>query len=167
VHHGGDWRQLRGGVGVRSRPAVTYSGLTLSATNVDEKEQLVVSVTVANTGLVEAEHSALLFLFDIYRRVTPEYKLIKRFEKQTLGPGSFTRFSWALGRHVHPLQSDAAGRLRPRVRVRLQSVRQRTKRCECGCGGLRESVCGRGVVLELCELSGTVRADQLPVRFPT
>jgi hypothetical protein len=28
-------------------------------------------------------------------------------------------------------------------------------------------VCGRGVVLELCELSGTVRADQLPVRFPT
>ncbi len=73
--------------------AFTYSGLTLSATDMDEKEQLVVSVTVANTELVETEHSVLLFLFDIYRRVTPEYKQFKRFEKQTFGPGSFTRFS--------------------------------------------------------------------------
>ncbi len=38
-----------------------------------------VSLTVQNTGAVYAAHdSVLLFLFDVARRVTPEYKLLKR-----------------------------------------------------------------------------------------
>jgi hypothetical protein len=38
-----------------------------------------VSVRVSNTGSVAAGHVVMLFLFDIYRRVTPEYKLLRRF----------------------------------------------------------------------------------------
>ena len=38
-----------------------------------------VSLTVQNIGTVYAAHdSVLLFLFDVARRVTPEYKLLKR-----------------------------------------------------------------------------------------
>jgi beta-glucosidase len=51
-----------------------YSGLSVSASSVDETGELVVSVDVKNSGAVAGKHSVLLFLFDMYRRVTPEYK---------------------------------------------------------------------------------------------
>ena len=39
------------------------------------------SLTVTNTGAkYTATDSVLLFLFDVYRRVTPEYKLLKRYD---------------------------------------------------------------------------------------
>ncbi len=56
-----------------------YSGLTLSADTVSEQQTLTVNVTVRNTGSqYTAQHSVLLFVFDAFRRVTPEYKLLKR-----------------------------------------------------------------------------------------
>lgn len=56
-----------------------YSNLALSAASMDEHGEVTVSLTVRNTGdKYTATDSVLLFLFDVYRRVTPEYKLLKR-----------------------------------------------------------------------------------------
>lgn len=54
---------------------------------VDEEALLRVSVTVRNTGGRAAKHTVLLFLYDLYRVVSPEYKLLKRFQKVDLSPG--------------------------------------------------------------------------------
>jgi beta-glucosidase len=63
-----------------------YSNLVVSATEMNENQELSVQVTVKNTGTVAAKHSVLLFLYDMYRRVTPEYKLLKKFQKIHLAP---------------------------------------------------------------------------------
>jgi beta-glucosidase len=55
-----------------------YSDIQLSQTTMDEYGSIKASVTVTNTGDVAAKDSVLLFLFDSYRRVTPEYKLLKK-----------------------------------------------------------------------------------------
>lgn len=56
-----------------------YTDLALSASSVDEHGSVEVSLTVTNTGAQYAAHdSVLLFLFEMARRVTPEYKLLKR-----------------------------------------------------------------------------------------
>jgi len=46
-----------------------------------------VSVTVSNIGVIDGKHTVLLFIYDIYRPVTPEYKLLKRFDKIFLKSG--------------------------------------------------------------------------------
>ena len=57
-----------------------YSNLLLSTNTINEDESVVVTVTVTNTGLqYTATDTVLVFLFDMFRRVTPEYKLLKRF----------------------------------------------------------------------------------------
>lgn len=63
---------------------------------ISENDELVVSVIVTNTGERASKHIVLLFLYDVYRRVTPEYKLLKRFQKIYLQPGEVTRVSWTL-----------------------------------------------------------------------
>jgi len=55
-----------------------YTDLTLSTTELHEDGELDVRVTVSNTGAVAANHSVLMFVYDKYRRVTPEYKLLKK-----------------------------------------------------------------------------------------
>lgn len=56
-----------------------YTNLALSTTSITEDGAVQVSLTVTNTGdKYTATDSVLLFLFDVYRRVTPEYKLLKR-----------------------------------------------------------------------------------------
>ena len=51
-----------------------------SASSVTEEQSVEVSLTVQNTGSTYAAHdTVLLFLFDMVRRVTPEYKLLKRY----------------------------------------------------------------------------------------
>jgi beta-glucosidase len=56
-----------------------YSDLTISDDTVSEEDTLDVSVTVTNTGpTYTADHTVMLFQYDMYRRVTPEYKLLKR-----------------------------------------------------------------------------------------
>lgn len=67
--------------------------------SIDEDDSLLVSVTVTNTGTVHtAAHSVLLFIVDVFRRVTPEYKLLKRFEKVVLAPGQQTTLTFTLNR---------------------------------------------------------------------
>lgn len=73
-----------------------YSNLELSSASMGEGGSINVKVTVTNTGVFTAKHTVLLFLFDIYRRVTPEYKLLKRFTKVTLNSNQSIDISWIL-----------------------------------------------------------------------
>ncbi len=64
----------------------------------NEHDLLNITVMVTNIGRRSGQHTMMLFLYDIIRRVTPEYKLLKRFSKIHLDPGNFTTVSWTLGR---------------------------------------------------------------------
>jgi hypothetical protein len=79
-----------------SYTSFSYADLKLSAESMDEDGEISASVVVTNTGDLAAKHSVLLFLFDMYRRVTPEYKLLKRFSKISLEPGASVTVSWTL-----------------------------------------------------------------------
>ena len=61
-----------------------YSNL-LATGGIDE--DLVVSVTVTNTGEVGGSDAVLFFTFDDFRSTTPEYKRLRAFEKVFLEPG--------------------------------------------------------------------------------
>ena len=56
-----------------------YSPLQLSSDSIDESSSITVTTQVTNHGPYDSKHSVLLFMFDMYRRVTPEYKLLKRY----------------------------------------------------------------------------------------
>jgi beta-glucosidase len=64
-----------------------YSALTLSTQTLSEEEDeddndvLTVSVNVRNNGLYAAYHTVMMFVVDVYRRVTPESKSLKRYSK--------------------------------------------------------------------------------------
>jgi len=85
------------GTGLTFQP-FEYSDIRLSSSTITETEQLTVSVTVTNTGHTTAKHSVLLFLTDVVRRVTPEYKLLKGFTKIELEPGDAAEVEFTLGR---------------------------------------------------------------------
>lgn len=56
----------------------TYSALTLSDTSIDENGSIDVTISIKNDGDMAGKETVLLFVYDMYRRVTPEYKLLKR-----------------------------------------------------------------------------------------
>lgn len=51
---------------------------------------------MTNTGDVAGKEAVLLFVTDWARRVTPEYKLLKRFEKVALGAGESKEVTFTL-----------------------------------------------------------------------
>lgn len=73
-----------------------YSPLKLSSNSIDESSSITVTTQITNHGPYDSKHSVLLFMFDMYRRVTPEYKLLKRFSKVDLKVGETTTVSWTL-----------------------------------------------------------------------
>lgn len=75
----------------------SYSSLSLSSSEIDEAGSVTVTVDVTNTGSLAAKHVVMLFLFDMYRSVTPEYKLLKGFTKVFLAPGEKRTVSFTLG----------------------------------------------------------------------
>jgi hypothetical protein len=60
-----------------------YTGMSVSATRVKASRDLRVdvAVTVRNTGARSGKEAVLLFVRDVYRSVSPEVKLLKRFDK--------------------------------------------------------------------------------------
>lgn len=70
-----------------SYTSFAYSNVTLSATTIDERTPLTVRLTVTNAGRRAGQEVVMLFVTDKVRRVTPESKLLKRFEKLALEPG--------------------------------------------------------------------------------
>eukprot|EP01031_Cornospumella_fuschlensis_P036244 gene36244-43967_t len=73
-----------------------YSTLTLSSTSMSESQTIDVSVQVTNTGTVAGLHTVMLFLYDLYRLVTPEYKRLIKFSKVSLAPGQSTTVSFTI-----------------------------------------------------------------------
>lgn len=67
-----------------------YGGLQVSKMTLDGTaaggDSLFITVDVTNIGKVAARHVVMLFVFDLYRRVTPEYKLLKQYQAITLQP---------------------------------------------------------------------------------
>lgn len=61
------------------------SKLSLDATKAGG-DSLFITVEVTNTGKIAARHVVMLFLYDLYRRVTPEYKLLRKFQSIYLQP---------------------------------------------------------------------------------
>lgn len=72
------------------------TGLQLSSQSIDETGSITVSATVTNTGNIAAQYSVLLFMNQMFRRVTPEYKLLKRFSKVYLAAGESAELVWEL-----------------------------------------------------------------------
>ncbi len=61
-----------------------------------ENDDIIVSVDVQNTGAVDANHTVMLFVVDMYRRVTPEYKSLKSFTKIFLKAGQSQTVTFSL-----------------------------------------------------------------------
>eukprot|EP00604_Paraphysomonas_vestita_P001495 CAMPEP_0174822222 /NCGR_PEP_ID=MMETSP1107-20130205/14408_1 /TAXON_ID=36770 /ORGANISM="Paraphysomonas vestita, Strain GFlagA" /LENGTH=839 /DNA_ID=CAMNT_0016040611 /DNA_START=23 /DNA_END=2542 /DNA_ORIENTATION=- len=72
------------------------SDLKISTTSVKPTDKISISAVVKNTGAIESKYTALLFVVDMYRRITPEYKLLKRFTKVNLAAGESKELSWEL-----------------------------------------------------------------------
>jgi len=75
-----------------------YSNLIVTPNVIDEFGTVSVSITVKNThATIIADHVVMLFVTDLYRRVTPEMKLLKRFTRlSALQPAEQRTISFAL-----------------------------------------------------------------------
>ena len=63
-----------------------YSDINVSTDVLRLDDDLTLSVTVTNIGTLAGADTVLFFSFDQSRRVTPEYKRLRAFEKVELGP---------------------------------------------------------------------------------
>ena len=68
----------------------------LSASTITPNSTLDVTVTVRNSGGMAGKETVLLYLSDEYREITPEEKLLRRFEKVALAPGASTAVTFRL-----------------------------------------------------------------------
>ena len=73
-----------------------YSTPVLSTNIMNESTVIDVSVDVSNSGSLDANHTVMFFLFDMYRRVTPEVKSLKHFDKKMIAAGATTTFFWSI-----------------------------------------------------------------------
>lgn len=73
-----------------------YNTPVVSSEVMSESETVTVFVDVTNAGTVDAKHTVMFFLFDMYRRVTPEYKSLKRFEKVLIPAGNTVQIEWTI-----------------------------------------------------------------------
>jgi len=73
-----------------------YSNLVLSNTQITLGSNIGASVTVRNSGSVAGKETVLLYLSDFYASITPEVKMLKRFQKVSLNPGQQTTVSFTL-----------------------------------------------------------------------
>ena len=80
--------RLKGGA---AAPGLSKAGL--------DEVVATVKVTVTNQGPMAGMHSALVFLFDSFRTLSPEYKLLKKFEKVTLDVNESVQLTFGITRH--------------------------------------------------------------------
>ena len=73
-----------------------YTNMIISPSVFTENDDIIVSVDVQNTGTVDANHTVMLFVVDMYRRVTPEYKSLKGFTKIFLKAGQTQSVTFTL-----------------------------------------------------------------------
>ena len=77
--------QFEFGTGL-SYTTFTYSDLKINKSEINANENLTITVEVKNTGKVAGKEAVLLYLSDQYASITPEVKVLKRFEKINLEP---------------------------------------------------------------------------------
>lgn len=74
----------------------SYSNLKLSSTAINQKERIKVSFTLTNTGKVEGEEVAQLYIQDTFASVVRPVKELKDFAKVKLKPGESKEISFEL-----------------------------------------------------------------------
>jgi beta-glucosidase len=65
----------------------SYSNLHLDKNEINEDEELTISVDVKNEGSVRGKESVLMYTTDVYGQVSRPNKQLKGFEKVELNPG--------------------------------------------------------------------------------
>jgi beta-glucosidase len=65
-----------------------YSDLKLSASKISGLQNLVVNVTVTNTGKVAGKEVVQLYTSDLYASIAPDKKRLRRFQKVEIQPGA-------------------------------------------------------------------------------
>jgi beta-glucosidase len=73
-----------------------YSDFAVTPSIIDEHSIINVTVNVHNAGSMEGMETVMLFAFVMYRKVTPEHKLLKRFQKLHLNAGERKMVSWRI-----------------------------------------------------------------------
>jgi len=63
-----------------------YSNLKIDKTEINNNDEINISVEVTNSGKKAGKESVLLYLSDNFASITPEFKSLKRFEKINLEP---------------------------------------------------------------------------------
>jgi beta-glucosidase len=77
-------------------PTAGVLGTQLSTATITPNTTVQVSVTVRNAGSVAGKEAVLLYVADEYREVTPEVRLLRRFDKVELAAGASTVVSFTL-----------------------------------------------------------------------
>lgn len=149
-----------------------YSDLSVHPAVVDENGAITVSLTVTNTGNIDSLHTVLVFLFDSYRRVSPEYKLLRRFEKIFLAAGVSSKITWSIpaselefvgvdswlilenGNFFVGIGADVDCRKNPTssncASFELSTSPSYNKVCSAACSIWQRGVCNQSVNYELC-----------------
>jgi len=73
-----------------------YSRFSISATRITPSDTLVINAVLENTGSMAGHEVVMLYLADEYRSITPEVKMLKRFQKIPLGAGESTKIQFTL-----------------------------------------------------------------------
>lgn len=74
----------------------TYHNLQLSDTVITPNTSIKASVEVKNTGSKSGKESVLWFIRDQYRKITPNVKLLKHYEKKSLEPGETKTYTFTI-----------------------------------------------------------------------
>lgn len=78
--------QFEFGTGL-SYTTFAYSNLKIDKSEINNSDSLTVTIEVKNTGKLTGKETVLLYLSDKVASITPEVKVLKRFEKINLAPG--------------------------------------------------------------------------------
>lgn len=87
--------QFEFGTGL-SYTTFSYSNLKFDKSEISNTDTLTVTVDVKNTGNRSGKEAILLYLSDNYASVTPEVKVLKRFEKINLEPNESKTITFVL-----------------------------------------------------------------------
>ena len=87
--------QFEFGTGL-SYTTFTYSNLKIDKTEINDADEINVSVEVTNSGTKAGKETVLLYLTDNFASITPEVKTLKRFEKISLEPKETKTVSFVL-----------------------------------------------------------------------
>lgn len=74
----------------------TYSNLNIDKSEISNTDFLTITVDVKNTGKRSGKEAVLLYLSDNYASITPEVKVLKRFEKISLAPNESKTVTFTL-----------------------------------------------------------------------